>query len=262
MPPLDVQPELQKEFEAFEHEHLSSSWTLKELRHRLKKQFPYPEVRTAYYDWVAARAREERTRARAPLMTRSEILHALDKMDYNDEHSRGELGAAMNRMIAPWLPVGRDQNGDFYRIALNPNALLPDQKPPSWISHRFISNNILGINTNVQPAIPAHDRTVLPEESKLVNENHREPDEGGFVFNQIGDLETWCNDNEDLRTLEDAGNRDWMKTHFAAVMRLSPRGEANDVYIVYDFYPDYNLTGDRSRRYPGATWGFFGETEM
>lgn len=96
------------------------------------------------------------------------------------------------------------------------------------------------------------------EDTTLVNENDSESDEDEFVFHQIDELQTWCHDNEDLRTLGDAGNGDWMKTEFAEVMRLFRRSEANGIYIIYNIYSDHSFTGDTSHHYtgiPGDTLG-------
>lgn len=109
--------------------------------------------------------------------------------------------------------------------------------------------------------MPAHDRVAsLPKESTIVNQSNDngDSDSGGFVFHQIGDVETWCDESDDLQTLNDTGKGDWMKTGFAAVMRLAPSGTPNGVYIIFDFHPE-NSTADRSPRYDLNHWGFLGK---
>lgn len=194
-------------------------------------------------------------------MSRDELLYTLDTMNYNDKSSRAKLLTAMYREISPWIPVGRDENGDFYRIVLNPDALLADQDSPPG-SHELVSRNVLGVNTNVQPFTPAYDRVDnMPNKSTRLNESD-DSDNGGFVFHQIGNLEIWCDGQENLRTLEDAGNGPWFTTTYAAVVKVNHSGASEGIYIIFDFYEPDEATQNRLPRYNGSHWGYLGDTTM
>lgn len=145
---------------------------------------------------------------RAPTLSRNELVYTLDTMNYYDKSSRARLVTAMYPEISPWIPVGRDENGGFYRIVLNPDALLADQDSPPG-NHELVSRNVLGVNTNVQPFTLAYDRVGgMPDKSTLFNESD-DSDNGSFVFHQIGNVEIWSDEQENLQTLEDAGNGPW-----------------------------------------------------
>ena len=72
--------------------------------------------------------------------------------------------------------------------------------------------NVLGVNINVQPSTPAHDRMDnVPDKSALLNE-FDDSDNVGFVFHRTGNVEIWCDEQENLQTLEGAGKgRNWYK---------------------------------------------------
>ena len=93
------------------------------------------------------------------------------------------------------------------------------------------------MNINVQPPEPAHPRTAdLPEQSTVLNDSDN-PDEGGFVFFQLGRVEAlYDGEDGEVHSLQDALEGDWMDTRFCAVMRITEGGTADGVYLLYDFY--------------------------
>lgn len=201
-------PELLDSFESFEREHLSSSWTLGEFDQRLTKKSKMEEDQTAYLEREIRRAREERIRARAPPMSRAELLHMLDTMNYNDEESLAKLEAAMYCRASPRIPVGEDGYRNSFRIVQNPDALLPDQPPQDNSEH--VTENILGVNLSVQPATPSYPRVVdMSYKGTLVNESD-DSNNGGFIFHQIGEVEVWCGENKNIQTLHEEGEGPWM----------------------------------------------------
>ena len=85
--------------------------------------------------------------------------------------------------------------------------------------------------SNVQPFTPAYDRVDnMPNKSTRLNESN-DSDNGGFVFHQIGNVEIWCDEQENLRTLEDAGNGPWFTTTYAAVVKVNNSGASEGIYI-------------------------------
>ena len=81
------------------------------------------------------------------------------------------------------------------------------------------------MNINVQPPEPAHPRTAdLPEQSTVLNDSDN-PDEGGFVFFQLGRVEAlYDGEDEEVHSLQDALEGDWMDTRFCAVVRITGWG--------------------------------------
>src|SRR5579862_7014159 len=114
--------------------------------------------------------------------------------------------------------------------------------------------NVLSINTNVQPAIPFRScKANFSKESTKSNESDNS-DSAGFVFHQIGNLEYWGGNPDNLRTYEDAANGTWFPTRFHAVMRFGRNGAANGVYVIYDFYPEDEYLQER-RKLDDPDWG-------
>jgi hypothetical protein len=115
--------------------------------------------------------------------------------------------------------------------------------------------NVLGVNTNVQPAIPFRSRKAnFPEESTKSHESD-DPDYAGFAFHQIGNLEFRGGNPDNLRTYEDAANGNWFPTLFHAVMRFGRNGAAKGVFIIYDFYPEDEYLQER-RKLDDRDWGY------
>lgn len=99
--------------------------------------------------------------------------------------------------------------------------------------------------SNVQPFTPAYDRVDnMPNKSTRLNESD-DSDNGGFVFHQIGNVEIWCDEQENLRTLEDAGNGPWFTTTYAAVVKVNNSGASEGIYIIFDFYEPDEATQNR-----------------
>ena len=250
-------PTLTERFEDFERVHLASLWSMREFSQQLEVRFG-PEEGLEYCMWEVDRARQGRMEARTPPMSRNELVHFLDTMDYNDRSSRAKLVTAMYREITPWIPIGRDENGDFYRIVLNPDALLPDQRCPPE-SHGLVWSNVLGVNTNVQPHIPTHNRANdRPEKSRRINVSD-DSDDSGFIFHQIGNVEIWCDEQGNLQTLKDAGEGPWFTDSYAAVMRINKSGASNGVYVMFDFYEPDDVNGNRFPKRNDPSWGHLGD---
>lgn len=111
-------------YEAFEQESLAASWTLEKFMRHLHEIFPEKDDRLKYLLWNFENLHEERVAERTSPMSRKEAIQMLDTMNYNERSNRAQITSAMACQITPWLPVGMDEYGDFYRITLHPYALL------------------------------------------------------------------------------------------------------------------------------------------
>jgi hypothetical protein len=220
----------------------------------LRKRWPDKADRMAYYEWSSARANKRLEEREMTNISPEELTEMLTTMNFNDDIARGKLVNTLERSVVPWLPVGRDRAGAIYRIVPGAYGLLPDQQDPKT-DRELVSMNVLGVNTNVQPKIPFQSRRAnFSEESTRSNESD-DSDHAGFVFHQIGNLEFWGDNPDDLRSDEDAANGTWFSTQFHAVMRFGRNGAANGVYVIYDFYPEDEYLEER-RKIDHDNWGF------
>jgi len=95
--------------------------------------------------------------------------------------------SAVEQIIVPLLPVG-ERNDKVYRIIPGVYGLHPDQPRPKT-GHNLISDNVLGVNINVQPRQPARTRKGNFLEMRTKLNEPDDPETDGFVFHQIGALE-------------------------------------------------------------------------
>ncbi|KAI9776301.1 MAG: hypothetical protein M1839_000462 [Geoglossum umbratile] len=180
-------------------------------------------------DALSKRAESLRRRAderlKARIMTpipRKELIEMLATMNFNNITARGKLVDVQQRCVVPWLPVG-DRDGEIYRIIPGAYGLLPDQQNPKT-ERELASMNVLGVNTNVQLVIPSQSRKAhFSGESTKSNESD-DMEQGGFVFHQIGDLEYWGDEPENLTSYEDAANGDWLSTELHCRQRFDLDG--------------------------------------
>jgi hypothetical protein len=243
------------EFQAFWDERLAQKRTTRpKLGEALRKRWPVKADRMAYYDWSDARADKRLNEREMTNISPEELTEMLATMNFNSDIARGKLVNVLERSVVPWLPVGRDRAGTIYRIVPGARGLLPDQQDPKT-NRELVSMNVLGVNTNVQLKIPSRRRKAnFSEESTRSNESD-DYDYAGFVFHQIGNLEYWADDPENLRSYEDAAKGTWLPTQFYAVMRFGRNGAANGVYVIYDFYPEDEYLEER-RKIDDDDWGY------
>ncbi|KAH0565681.1 hypothetical protein GP486_000921 [Trichoglossum hirsutum] len=243
------------EFQAFWDERLAQNRaTRPKLGDALRERWPVKADRMAYCDWSDAIADKRLNEREMTNISPEELTEMLTTMNFNNDISRGKLVNILERSVVPWLPVGRDRAGTIYRIVPGAWGLLPDQQDPKT-NRELVSMNVLGVNTNVQPKIPSRSRKAnFSEESTRSNESD-DYEHAGFVFHQIGNLEYWADNPEDLRSYKDAAEGTWFPTQFHAVVRFGRNGAANGVYVIYDFYPEDEYLEER-RRIDDDDWGY------
>jgi hypothetical protein len=226
------------------------------LGESLRARWPLQADREAYSTWLSKRADERMAAFFSTPIPREDLKEMIATINFNNATSRGKLVNAIQQSIVPWIPVGSDRNGEIYRIVPGAYGLLPDQLEPKTESGReLVSMNVLGVNTNVQPKIPVGRRQAkLSEESSKSNESD-DMETGGFVFHQLGALEYWGDEAENLTSYEDAANGEWLPTLFRVVVRFGRNGAANGIYIVYDFYPEDENGSSRYPKTDSEYWG-------
>ncbi|KAI9781162.1 MAG: hypothetical protein M1839_006270 [Geoglossum umbratile] len=233
-----------EEFLAFWNEWLAQPRkTRPDLKETLHKRWPVKADRIAYYRWSGRRADERLYARQMTNISPEELTEMLATMNYNNEIARGKLVNVLERSVVPWLPVGSDRAGGIYRIVPGAHGLLPDQQDPKT-NRELVSMNVLGINTNVQPAMPFRS---LPNLTSLMT---RTLQASYFTRSEI--LSTGV---VILRTYEDAANGTWFPTRFHAVMRFERNGAANGVFVIYDFYPEDEYLQER-RKLDDRDWGY------
>ncbi|KAH0536388.1 hypothetical protein FGG08_006738 [Glutinoglossum americanum] len=238
------------------------------LEHRgkaIKARWPLEADQMAYFAWSRRRAEKEEmeqmtsvpredVKTTIPVL-REDVKIMIDTTNYNSSTDRDGLAGALNRMIVPWLPIGKDPNGDIYRMVPGVYEVWPDRPDPET-DREVLLKNVLGVNTNVQPEIPVQSRKAKFSESTKPSDESGDLEVGGFVFHQIGTLECWAGGPREL-SCEDADNGPWEPTGFHVVVRFGRDGAANGVYVIYDFYPKDEFGGyDRGQKISDDYWGY------
>ncbi|KAI9774189.1 MAG: hypothetical protein M1839_001891 [Geoglossum umbratile] len=228
------------EFQAFwDKRQAQKLATQPKLGEVLRKRWPVKADRMAYYHWSDARADERLNEREMTNISPEELTEMLATMNFNSDIARGELGIELARST-----VSSRERVDYYRINKTPRP-----------TRELVSMNVLGVNTNVHQMIPSRSRKAnISEESTRSNESD-DYDYAGFVFHQIGNLEYWADDPENLRSYGDAAMGTWLPTQFYAVMRFGRNGAANGLYVIYDFYPEDEYLEER-RKIDDDDWGY------
>ncbi|KAI9778251.1 MAG: hypothetical protein M1839_008275 [Geoglossum umbratile] len=243
------------EFQAFWDEDATNKRTgCSKLGDAMCETWPVEADRMEFYAWSKAKADKRFKEREMTNVSAQELTEMLATMNFNNDILRGKLVNILERSVVPWLPVGNDRTGAIYRIVPGAFGLLPDQQDPKT-NREIVPMNVLGVNTSVQPEIPSRSPELnFSEESTRSNESD-DSDDAGFVFHQIGNLEYWADDPDNLRSYEDAATENWLSTQFHVVMRFGRNGAASGVYVIYDFYPEDEYLQER-RKVDDDDWGY------
>ena len=122
----------------------------------IREKWPATADQMAYYDWSSRRMDNEMAQEMVPV-PREDLVTMITTMNYNRDTDRGRLVNALERVVVPWIPVGSHQNGEIYRIAPGAFGLRADDNDPKT-DRELVSDNVLGVNTNVQPTVPYRSR--------------------------------------------------------------------------------------------------------
>jgi hypothetical protein len=237
-------PPTHADFEAFEKHILRLRPNGWEGHHNeAVKWFPNPTDRLALGSWAAAKISNSMVRSLTPV-SRDDLINKVDSMDYRSSSAREELAEWLERDVKAWIPIGKDQKG-YYRLVPGAYCLIAhndDYNAP----HKLLSENVLGVNTNVIPGKSAPDRD---RQRNLVADHGQ----GGFVFHQLGTLEHFVGDHSQTTSMDKLGRGSWWPTGFCVVVRFDSTGRSQGIYIIYDMFPE-NIEGDRVQIESGDTW--------
>src|SRR5271170_1444142 len=83
--------------------------------------------------------------------------------------------------------------------------------------------------------------------------NDTDDGEGGFVFHQLGTLEYFAGDSNQIINMYELGRGTWLSTGFC-VVRFSSTGQSKGIYLIYDMFPE-NDYRDRVEIESDNIWG-------
>jgi hypothetical protein len=174
----------------------------------LDTKFPSRADNLRYFKWTDERKTQEAAqKPRVTPISRNDLTEMIANMNYNSAIDRSKLVSALQQSVVPWLPVGNDRDGDIYRILPGACGLRPDQLKPKTGGLELVSDNVLGVNTNVQTRNPVGRREANLSEESTQSNTSEDSGVGGFVLHQIGPLESWGDEPENFLNMEDAGPR-------------------------------------------------------
>jgi len=246
-------PATHADFEAFQ-EHLAKldlcGWVAHD--NAIVQRFPNPADQEALAKWASARITNSTIRDLTPV-DRDDLINKVDRMNYRNDHEQAELIDWMERDMKPWIPIGKDQT-KYYRLVPGAYCLMAHNVDYN-MPREMLSENVLGVNTNVAPRKPARDRSrqqSMPEVSTMSDET--DDGKGGFVFHQLGTLDYFAGDRSQTTSMSKLGRGAWLSTGFCVVVRFDSAGQSKGIYLIYDMFPE-NDYGDRAEIESGDTWG-------
>ena len=260
-PSVKMQQPQQPTNEDFE-EFLQSTkglWKCRDIDAAVNQRWTSAEDRIAYYKWAQATVLQRSTK-HPPAMPAQELIQLITSSNFNNESHREAVAQAVQPV--KWgsvLPVGMEANGETYRALRRTDALTTQSTAP--INRELLPPYILGVNTDLpsHPSNPTHEQENSGE-SAISNETD-DSRIGGFTFFQLGQLERFCGTD-----VSDPDQRHaWEYTGFGIVVRLTPSGRAEGVYIIFDFYPEDPEMSDMSRKIRSSDsviWGWLPNSEI
>lgn len=247
-----------QDFEEF-RKSIKGLWKGSDISAAVNQRWTADKDRIAFYEWM--QVKETRSSAKAsPAIPAKDLLCLVNTTNFNIKSDREAVARAVKTLqygsLSEYLPVGREDNGEIYRLLRRTDALTTQSTIP--VSRELLPSYILGVNTNL-PSKLTHEKENSGE-SVLSNET----DDlliGGFTFFQVGKLERFCG----MDASDPGQHHAWEDTGFGVVVRLTPSGSAAGVYIIFDFYPEYPELGDRTRKTRSSDdviWGWLPNSEI
>ncbi|KAM7209081.1 hypothetical protein V8F20_000690 [Naviculisporaceae sp. PSN 640] len=246
-----------------------------ELQTRFLELFPDKEGRRGYIAWDVARL----DAMEPPELSAPAFINVIDTKGLIQESRALELAIAMIES-RPLVPVGSD-NKFLYRLLADPYSLVSQDKNTGFFSkdgknQRLIDRHTLGVNTTVQPRLPAvplsRRKQNLSEEStgsSAESDDHNQAP--GWIFYQLGELQatqynwknnrTWSQSSvrealDVLKEREDTEMDVWTNTGFNLVARLDNNtGRCAGIYAIFNMCPENPQTYYREQ-ITHDKWGF------
>lgn len=211
----------------------------------------------AYSFWNSNRFRKNETKENKPI-SRSALIEMISTMNLANSNHCATVVDAIERTTVPWILVGSATTGVHYRLLPRAWGLRSDRVFPR-IKPRILNENILGVNTYVQPLVPidlkSRRKRGLAFESSDLNVDSDWTEEG-FVFHQLGSLKYWSGDYKALQNPDLAKDGSWRPTGFSSVIRFNSDGAPNGIYIIYDFYRENYPGGGCDEKLQYDDWGY------
>jgi hypothetical protein len=226
----------------------------------MSRRITDPQGMEAFHDWMMAYPS-----FRAPInfrLTGEEFVGQVESMNFLNRTACDNLIECMGRSLGhTGIPIGFDG-----RILFSLSAAHLLLKPHSRKKKTLVRPSrdsllprcFLGLNATVQPANPPgdHRRADLSRVStQLVESADADADAPGFVFFQLGVLGYVIREEGHEGPWQQGEKRTigvryslWSRTGFVVVVRLTPSGYADGIYIIYDMHDD--IYGDPMVDYP------------
>jgi hypothetical protein len=151
-------------------QHAKGIGALHDRVRAIHEKWPVRADHMAYYNWSRRRADNEMAQEMVPV-PREYLVTMISTMNYNRDTDRDKLVNALERTVVAWIPVGSYRGGGIYRIILGAYGLRADEQDPKT-DRELVSDNVPGVNTNIQPRIPLRSRKAnFSEASTKSNES-------------------------------------------------------------------------------------------
>jgi hypothetical protein len=250
-----------EDFEKF-HQSIKGLWKGRDIDAAINQRWTFAEERSAFYGWAQAQVVQRSTK-HPPAVSAQDLIQLIISSNFNNQSHREAVARAVQPVkygsVREYLPVGMEANGETYRMLRRTDALTTQST--ASVNRELLPPYILGVNTDLplHPSTLAHDKENSGE-SAISNETDGSPI-GGFTFFQLGQLERFCGTD-----VSDPDQRyAWEYTGFGVVVRLTPSGRAEGVYIIFDFYPEDPEMSDMSRKIRSSDsviWGWLPNSEI
>lgn len=244
-----------QQFKAFfDHSVRHSIFSLADYDKELRKWFPHEQDRKAYERWCMKRFDDQQKAGSKPI-SRQELINMVDEGNFATRSDADKLINGMVRDVRPWLPLGYDASGTYYRLATNPYTLRPQRTKLPLTDREILPLCFLGVNTTIQPREPAHPlnrrKANLSEESTRSAESD-DVSSPGFEFHQLGELEFYPDSEEFPGTEKEAAEGYWAPTGYSVVARIASNGHIHGLYVIYNMFPNVDDQSCRSTTKWGA----------
>ncbi|KAL6891148.1 hypothetical protein HDV57DRAFT_513601 [Trichoderma longibrachiatum] len=226
----------------------------------LDEQFPDPQEQQAFLTYSLHLSLPHVANP-SGVLTSARFVEMADSISFINEAERKELLPGLEWALRPWIPLGHDKT-TLYRLLPAIHNLTPQQsgKFPST-DHEILDTAFLGVNTTVQPrepSLPLNRRALNLSEQSTQSAESDDIEAPGFVFHELGVLESLeCDAADQMPTTFEQGvdcEGDWEPTGFCVVARLGHTGHMDGVYIIYNMNPLQENSLER-KQVTHAAWG-------
>ncbi|PVH97310.1 hypothetical protein DM02DRAFT_674194 [Periconia macrospinosa] len=206
------------------------------------EMLPNQAERIEFAAWELFRPDPNELRPSIPLA--AEYKNLIEGTDFRDDEQIQKLNRALNMSFKRYIPLGTFK-GLMYRLETTSELLISDvplvnkSTTLSDGSH-LLPRGFLAVDphilpmVNSTPYIRSSVHAVAPAGFAKSNETGVASDEGhhAFVFYQLGSLQFSSYSPDTITEFEQSqGAPQWTDTKFAAVVKLTPEGKRDGIYI-------------------------------